>query len=349
MLRDLDQRQQPHTGLAGPPDDPAVSMPYASSEARGASAARFSARHLNPVRAVWVLLAGVLFLGLAAGLWWTTTATRAPGALLTAPQAVVPTALPDLPTPLPVAEPATVVAVAGPTPLPTAPQALAPVTAKPQAVPSKPTQTARAAPSTAAPVSAPPASPPAPPQETAQAVSAPEEPGKPLRQVLAGREALAQAQALWGNGSHDAAVELLQQAVAVVQRPGSASPGAAHVALLADLARELARMLMSDGRVAAALDVLTPLETVLGKQADIWALRGNAAQRLGHYADSVQAYDTALRLRPNEQRWLLGAAVSLAASGQTARASEMADKAQALGPIGREVQAYLRQAGVPLN
>ena len=78
-------------------------------------------------------------------------------------------------------------------------------------------------------------------------------------------------------------------------------------------------------------------------------MRGNVAQRLGRHQDSVHAYTTALQLRPNEQRWLLGAAVSLAALGHTADASEMAAKARAQGPISAEVQNYLRQAGVALS
>jgi Flp pilus assembly protein TadD len=108
-------------------------------------------------------------------------------------------------------------------------------------------------------------------------------------------------------------------------------------------------MQLADGRPQAALEGLTRLEPLLGREADAWAMRGNAAQRLGRHQDSVQAYSKALQLRPNEQRWLLGAAVSLAALGQTANASDMATKARALGPISKEVQAYLRQAGVRLN
>jgi tetratricopeptide (TPR) repeat protein len=115
---------------------------------------------------------------------------------------------------------------------------------------------------------------------------------------------------------------------------------------MSSLVRELGRMQLADGRAAASLDLLTRLEPVLGRDADIWALRGNAAQRLGRHQDSVRAYAAALQLRPNEQRWLLGSAVSLAALGQTAQASEMAERARAIGPISKEVQAYLRQAGV---
>jgi Flp pilus assembly protein TadD len=114
------------------------------------------------------------------------------------------------------------------------------------------------------------------------------------------------------------------------------------------MARELGRMLVAEGRPAAALDMLSRLEPTLGREADIWALRGNAAQRLGRHQESVNAYTLALQLRPNEQRWLLASAVSLAVLGQTANASDMAAKAAALGPVSKEVQAYLRQAGVRL-
>ena len=170
-----------------------------------------------------------------------------------------------------------------------------------------------------------------------------------MRQLQAGREALAQVQSLWNAGSHDAATELLQQALTLAERSASSSPSAANTQLLASLAREQGRMQLADGRPQAALDGLTRLEPYLVREADAWALRGNAAQRLGRHQDSVQAYTTALQLRPNEQRWLLGAAVSLAALGQTANATDMAARARALGPISKEVQSYLRQAGVHLN
>ena len=57
----------------------------------------------------------------------------------------------------------------------------------------------------------------------------------------------------------------------------------------------------------------------------------------------------ALQSRPDEQRWLLGAAVSLAALGQTSSAAEMADKARTQGPVSKDILAFLRQAGVPLK
>jgi tetratricopeptide (TPR) repeat protein len=112
------------------------------------------------------------------------------------------------------------------------------------------------------------------------------------------------------------------------------------------MVRELTRMQLMESRPAPVLELLTRLEPVLGNQADLWAVRANAAQRLGRHQDSVHAYMTALQSRPNEQRWLLGAAVSLAALGQTASAADMATKARAVGVVSKDVLAYLRQMGV---
>ena len=103
------------------------------------------------------------------------------------------------------------------------------------------------------------------------------------------------------------------------------------------------------GHTAEAWDLLSRLEPRLAGQADLWALRGNAAQRLSRHEDSVHSYMEALQLRPEEQRWQLGLAVSLAALGRTAAAAEVADKARAMGPISRDVLAYLRQMGVSIK
>lgn len=94
--------------------------------------------------------------------------------------------------------------------------------------------------------------------------------------------------------------------------------------------------------------MLTRLEPALAGAADVWAIRGNAAQRLGRHAESAAAYQRALTLRPNEPRWMLGAAVSLAAQGQTIAAAELAEKARAGGVLSPEVASYLRQSGVIL-
>ena len=139
-------------------------------------------------------------------------------------------------------------------------------------------------------------------------------------------------------------MDLLHEALALAEQSPAASPAA-----LSSLARELARMELAQGRVSQALEMLTRLEPVLSGSADVWALRGNAAQRLGRHQESAAAYLMALKFRPDEPRWMLGAAVSLAAQGQTASAAELAEKARAGGVLTREVAAYLRQLDVPLR
>ena len=169
------------------------------------------------------------------------------------------------------------------------------------------------------------------------------------KQQQAARDALAQAQSLWNAGSHDSALDLLQQAVASAERSAGNLPTPAALANLVLLVRELGRMQLSEGRSGSVWDTLTRLEPLLRNEPEMWALRANAAQRLGRHQDSVHAYMTALQSRPSEQRWLLGTATSLAALGQIDSATEMADKARAVGPISRDVQTYLRQMGVSIK
>lgn len=162
-------------------------------------------------------------------------------------------------------------------------------------------------------------------------------------------EALAQAQSLWNTGSREAAIHLVSDALVVAERASLAGSGSGNNSVLSSLARELARMDLAEGRMSEALVMLTRLEPALSGFADIWAMRGNAAQRMGKHEESAMAYLTALKLRPNEPRWMLGAAVSLAAQGKTAAAAELAEKARAAGVLSPEVETYLRQLGVPLR
>lgn len=358
MLRDLDQRQSPPNDLAGAAHGDTLRSGTSSLAAAPGQSGQAASRRLYPAL-------GLLALAVGLGWWATARKPAALGAAPASPVSVSVSAAAPGPVAPAVSAPTTVVpavtALAAAVPA----QAVAPVVAPAQAQ-APPVKVVQVAPTPLADKSPLPAAKPVPvaaaalPQVPVQAVptavastssvSADPQP-VPVRQAQAGREALAQAQALWAAGSHDAATELLQQALAVLQHGNGNGNGsqASNAPMLAALARELARMQLAEGRAAAALDTLTRLEPALGKDADVWAMRGNAAQRLGRHQDSVQAYATALQLRPDEQRWLLGSAVSLAALGQVARASEMAAKARALGAISKEVQAYLRQAGVVLS
>lgn len=197
---------------------------------------------------------------------------------------------------------------------------------------------------------------PIPPVTTAKAVKPSVTASLPTATVFSNsvrqssvQEALAQAQSLWNSGSHQAAIDLLQEALTTLERANATDSSADNRSVLASLARELARMELAEGRVSQTLEMLSRLEPALSAVADIWAIRGNAAQRLGRHRESVAAYQMALKLRPNEPRWMLGAAVSLAVQGQTSAAAELAEKARTGGALSPEVAAYLRQLGVPLQ
>jgi hypothetical protein len=167
--------------------------------------------------------------------------------------------------------------------------------------------------------------------------------------AVAGNDALQRAQSLWNAGSREAAIDWLQEAIAVAERNGAPPAGPSGNPVLLPLVRELTRMQLAEARFSAVWDLLSRLEPQLGTVPDLWAIRGNAAQRLGRHQDSVHSYMVALQSRPDEQRWLLAAAVSLAALGQITSATEMAEKARAVGVVSKDVLAYLRQLGVVLK
>jgi len=157
-------------------------------------------------------------------------------------------------------------------------------------------------------------------------------------------DVLAQAQAQWNASDQTGALALVQDAIARLEQ----SPVAENTALAA-LAREHTRMSLAMGYPQAALATLVRLESQLSSVPDIWALRGNINQRLGQHPRAVQAYLTGLSQRPNEPRWMLGAAVSLAIQGQTGPAAEWTEKAKLAGGLRPDVANYLRQLGVDIR
>ena len=67
----------------------------------------------------------------------------------------------------------------------------------------------------------------------------------------------------------------------------------------------------------------------------------------GHNSATQEMRPTHLvHCRPGEPRWMLGAAVSLAAQGQLVPAAQWLEQARALGPVSPDVLSYLRQLGV---
>lgn len=339
MLQDLDHRQ---TAKVAALQKQAARTGMVSGT-RIADAAEGGARlHLGWL---WGALSGVsvVVVGATAGAWWY---------LNQPPLSQVRV------TPLPVSAVPVIAAAPAPLPVVTAPlpesPASAPLLIKPMVPPSQ----------AVAPVVAPPlatmatttvktANPVAAPVMKAPAVSVPAmvvpDPVQSPPRRSSALEALAQAQSLWQAGSTEAGINLLRDAVAVMERTSLRGTPPVNSAVLASMARELARMELAEGQVSEALAMLTQLEPQLAGFADVWAIRGNAAQRLGRYPESTAAYLRALKLRPDEARWMLGAAVSLAAQGQTAAAAELAEKARLGGALSPEVAQYLRQLGVPLR
>lgn len=136
------------------------------------------------------------------------------------------------------------------------------------------------------------------------------------------------------------------QPKAAASATGTASSASADATALA--LRDAVRQQLARGDYTGIWNTLGHLEES-PKNSDLWAIRANAAQRLGRHQECVHAYLVALEANPNEPRWLLGAAVSLAALGKTTQASEMAERARGLAPINKDVLNYLRQSGVSLN
>ena len=346
MLRDLDARR----GDARVPDLPQAVIPAAMHGT--ASVAALASR---PVLR-WGLGLALLLLFLAALAWYlhaTQPVTPPPVAINTPAPVVQPAEAVPLPV-TPALETVTSAAEIppGPAALATPEPAAQPET--PAAAPRKKRRSKEAVVVEASPSALTSSRPRAPVEAAVPApvpvpplVAAPTESmalAATQRRQVAAQEAQAQAQILWNSGSREAALELVRGAVTAVERAQPPDAG-----LLAQLVREQVRMELALGRPGAVLAVLTRLESWLSGQADLWAVRGNAAQRLGRHQESVQAYLAALQLRPEEPRWMLGAAVSLAALGQLEAAARQAEQARALGPVSPDVLSYLRQAGVPLR
>ena len=159
-----------------------------------------------------------------------------------------------------------------------------------------------------------------------------------VRQVAAA-ETVASARLMWQEGSRNNAYATLREALAAAE--ASRDPPATRT-----LALELARLELAGNRAQAALDLLRRQGVLLADDADALALRGNAQQRLMLHGEAAESYLAALRLRPTEGKWMLGAAISLAADGRTDEAQAWADRARDRGAITPPIAAYLQQLGV---
>ena len=160
----------------------------------------------------------------------------------------------------------------------------------------------------------------------------------PLRQIAADETVLA-ARALWNDGSRTAAIATVRETLAAAEAGGNSRS-------IATLARELARLHVADNSAQAALDLLSRFDSLLAQDADALALRGNAEQRLSRHAEAAATYQAALKMRPAEGKWMLGAAISLAAIGRVEEAEVWVEKARERDAITPTIAAYLQQLGL---
>lgn len=342
MLRDLDSRPS-----ASP--NPAQAQALRSGMAIGARLVPEVARQSGFLGASrWRVVAATLTLlaGCAAGGWWYLHQAEAiPRKVVQPQQLVTPIKIVPVVSVAPSVQPVLVVSlplVVAPLPLPV--KTVKPVVERAEST-LKMDTTFKWSPRPDGAASVPVAVRAAPPSPV-QGATPEATQGVPRR--LPALELLSQAQSLWRLGSREAAVAMLREALVVAERDHLTGTVPTNHLVLSSLAREMARMELAEGQVKEALAMLTRLEPALSGVADVWALRGNAAQRLGRHEESAAAYLQALKLRPNEPRWMLGAAVSLAAQGQISAATELAEKARVAGVLTPEVTAYLKQLGVNL-
>ena len=160
----------------------------------------------------------------------------------------------------------------------------------------------------------------------------------PTRQIAAD-ETVSTARAMWNDGSRIAAVATIREALVAAEAGGNSRA-------IAVLARELARLHVADNSAQAALDLLNRFESLFAQDADALALRGNAEQRLSKHAEAAATYLAALRMRPTEGKWMLGAAISLAAIGKTEEAEVWVEKARERQAVTPTIAAYLQQLGL---
>ena len=302
----------------------------------------------------WLWVVAVLIAICAAGFvgWreWqvraSVNAVSTPMVTQPRPAKVAESAVPaPLPAPPPVAETGGLSAVAPPEPVPTAPEPIATSTidslTPARNAPRPSVETLKLSLKLSAlvadiPLARSPAT--ATPPVTAPAAGTTTITSAPMRQVAADETVFA-ARAMWGEGAHAGALATLREALAAAEATRN------NLATVA-LARELARLHVADNRPQDALNLLGRLEPLLGEDADAWALRGNAEQRLAMHAEAAQSYLAALRMRPTEGKWMLGAAISLAAIGKLDEAKTWADRARERDAVTPNIAAYLQQLGI---
>ncbi len=131
------------------------------------------------------------------------------------------------------------------------------------------------------------------------------------------------------NGQPDKAEALLVEGLALAPR---------H----AELAVAYAQLLVERGALAPALASLQEFANGGAADADILALQAAIQDRLQRYAEAVDSYRAALRLRPGQAVWWTGLGVALEHAGQSSAALSSYRRAAQL-PAQDAVRAFVEQ------
>jgi len=101
----------------------------------------------------------------------------------------------------------------------------------------------------------------------------------------------------------------------------------------------MARLYVGQREYGAALEVLDRAGPV-NASADFQAMRATVLQRLGRYADAVEAYQNALRGGTQPATTWVGLGISLEALGRRREAAQAYRRALTAGPIAAETRNY---------
>ena len=80
-----------------------------------------------------------------------------------------------------------------------------------------------------------------------------------------------------------------------------------------------------------------------GTAAEYFAFLATLYQRAGRHDEAVKSFTEAVKLRPQEGRWWLGAAISLEAAEQWKAAGEAYQRAMASGSLDKQLLQYSQQ------
>lgn len=108
-------------------------------------------------------------------------------------------------------------------------------------------------------------------------------------------------------------------------------------------AMTVARIQVDTGAIDNAIDTLQRSVAYAQDQADYLGLLAALLQRRQRHAEAIEQFQAALRLKPQNGLWLVATGVSLQALGRPSEARDYFRRAQAVGGLNADVQAYVEQ------